>query len=263
MKLLQSILFTLLLGSAATTHAVSQEVQVDLLMAKITAALKAEKPAEALPAFVELEGMEPSLQNPLPESFKFFYIDTLDKTGDKAKALKRAEAYLDKYGKNGKYYGQVIEIMSRLQGEVEKEAKARAAAEAEARRKAEAEAQARAAQAAAQAAAVAEEELRKNPKYVTQGGLTWMPVREIRYAYEQASSLCGGTINGQRGWRLPTKDELLSLYNSGAMKGLGWTLGDTWSSTPSGHGFHYGVYLLHGSYGSNNGLGDYYVSCVR
>lgn len=123
MKLLQSMLFSLLMGIAIMAHAVSDEVKVDLLMVKLTSTLKAEKWADALPFFAELESMEPSLQKPLPEGFHYNYIDTLDKTGDKAKALSRADIYLNKYGKSGKYYGQVIEIMGRLQMQVEKDGK--------------------------------------------------------------------------------------------------------------------------------------------
>lgn len=139
MKLLQSLLCLLLMGMAVTAYAVDQDVQVDLLMAKITSALKADRAAEALPSFAQLESMEPSLKTPLPESFYFYYIDTLDKAGDKEKALgsdhnqaflndklnanSRAEAYLEKHGKKGKYYSQVIEIKSRLGEELRNDLK--------------------------------------------------------------------------------------------------------------------------------------------
>ena len=110
--------------------------------------------------------------------------------------------------------------------------------------------------------------------YVSQGGLTWMPVSGTKYAYADATALCAGTINGQTGWRLPTKDELVSLYNSGAMNGQGWTLGYAWSSTPvepgipGGSGSHYGVGLFNGLVGivapytgAATAVSD--VSCVR
>ena len=134
---LQSILFTLLLSFSVTSQALDQGVQVDLLMNKITSSLKAGKAAEALPAFAQLESMESSLAKPLPESFNYFYIETLDKTGDALKAYSRAEAYMSKYGKKGGHYAEVIEIMSRLQESVEGERKKIAAAEAEARRQVE------------------------------------------------------------------------------------------------------------------------------
>ena len=99
--------------------------------------------------------------------------------------------------------------------------------------------------------------------YVKQGGLTWMPVSSTEYNYSQATTLCAGTINGQTGWRLPTKDELSALYNSGAMKGQGWTLSITWSSTPDSAGDHYYVSLDSGSVYGNIDTNKNYVSCVR
>jgi len=125
MKLLRSILFSMLMGIAVAAHAMDQDVQVDLLMAKITNALKQNRVADALPAFAQLESMEPTLQNPLSEGFHFLYIDTLDKSGNHAKALSRANIYMDKFGKQGKYYDKVIEIMSRLQDQVEEESRAK------------------------------------------------------------------------------------------------------------------------------------------
>lgn len=87
MKLLQSMLFSLLIGMAVTAHAANLDAQVDPRMSKITAALKTGKAADALLYFAELEGMELSLSYPLPESFHYYYISTLDKTGDKANCI--------------------------------------------------------------------------------------------------------------------------------------------------------------------------------
>jgi hypothetical protein len=122
-KFLQGMLFSLLMGMAVAAYGVSQEVQADLLMAKITTAIKAGRAADALPFFAELESMAPSLSEPLPEGFYYNYIVALKKGGDKANALNRAEAYLDKYGKKGRHYDEVIEIVGRLQVEVDKEKK--------------------------------------------------------------------------------------------------------------------------------------------
>jgi hypothetical protein len=67
--------------------------------------------------------------------------------------------------------------------------------------------------------------------YFVQGGIIWMPVNSTTYTRDAANSYCTtSTINGQTGWRLPTDVELSSLYASGAAKGQGWTLGNTWSS---------------------------------
>lgn len=115
------------------------------------------------------------------------------------------------------------------------------------------------------------------PSYVSQGGLTWMPVSLTTYTYAQATALCAGTINGQTGWRLPTLAELTGLttlpqgygtatgglYGSGAMNGQGWTLALTWSSTPFGSGNHYNVTLASGNAGSDIDSSGIYVTCVR
>ena len=131
-RLLQSILFLLLLGMAVAAYGVNQEVQADLLMAKITSAIKAGRAADALLFFAELENMEPSLSEPLPEGFYYNYIVALDKAGEQAKALERANAYVETYGRRGKHYGQVVEIMSRLEIEADKMAARQAALEAKA-----------------------------------------------------------------------------------------------------------------------------------
>lgn len=100
--------------------------------------------------------------------------------------------------------------------------------------------------------------------YVSQGGLTWMPVTPKTMGWAEANRYCANTtIRDQSGWRLPTKDELLALYASGAMKGQGWTLLDTWSSMPVGSGGHHYVRLDFGIVGSGYGLIPCYVTCVR
>jgi TM2 domain-containing membrane protein YozV/ribosomal protein L37E len=105
--------------------------------------------------------------------------------------------------------------------------------------------------------------IEKNRKYVVQGGLTWMPVALIR-KWEDANTFCTNTaINGQPGWRLPTKGELIALYASGAMNGHGWTLDYTWSSTPYSAGFHYYVFLYNGYSDVVIDTNGYSVTCVR
>jgi hypothetical protein len=121
MKLLRKILFVFLISMAATAVAADKDVQVDLLMAKITASLKANKATDALPYFAELESMEPTLAKPLPQSFHYYYIDALSKSGNNDKALSRAEIYLNKFGKKGKYYDKVIESMAPIQMEMDKQ----------------------------------------------------------------------------------------------------------------------------------------------
>jgi hypothetical protein len=87
-----------------------KSVVVDIVMKKITAGLKENNPAKTLPQFAYLE----KLGVPLPESFSYYYTETLEKAGKKDAARTHAAAYLKAYGKKGKYYAQVIEIMSRL-----------------------------------------------------------------------------------------------------------------------------------------------------
>jgi hypothetical protein len=67
--------------------------------------------------------------------------------------------------------------------------------------------------------------------YVVSGGLTWMPVSSTTYTWYEAEALCGGIINGQTGWRLPSRQEVLDLSLTTAMIGKGWTLGGIWSGT--------------------------------
>lgn len=100
--------------------------------------------------------------------------------------------------------------------------------------------------------------------YVSQGGMTWMPVSMSTYSYAQATALCAGAINGQTGWRLPAQAELSALYASGALAGQGdWTLDGTWSSTPNGAGAHYFVLLNIGFVDWNFDTASNYVTCVR
>jgi hypothetical protein len=105
--------------------------------------------------------------------------------------------------------------------------------------------------------------------YVSEGGLTWMPISGTTYSQDPAfgnpaNTYCTtSTISGLTGWRLPTSAELSALYASGAMNSQGWTLGNTWSSTP----FSAGVYFYFNlRSAANYQLSDtnlIYVTCVR
>jgi hypothetical protein len=187
MKLLLMVLMLMILVMSPAVRAEDQEVQIDLLMSKITTLLKDDKAAKALPYMAELESMEPSMSKPLPESFHFYYIDTLDKAGDRDKALSRANLYLKKFGKKGKNYGRVIDILSRLQIEADR---------------------------------VAETGFKLYTDMVqdTRTGLIWARNGNIagsmrwNDAMEWVKSL---DIGGYRDWRLPTKEELVSLAKRG------------------------------------------------
>lgn len=117
MKLLQGILLFFLLGMPFPAHAGDQEVQADLLLAKIGAALKDNRTSAALAYCTSLEKLEPSLEKPLPEIFSYNYIETLRRSGVKESLLGRAYAYLQKYGKKAPHYSQVTAIISELQKE--------------------------------------------------------------------------------------------------------------------------------------------------
>ena len=103
--------------------------------------------------------------------------------------------------------------------------------------------------------------------YVTQGGLSWMPIT-FTGDYISADTYCRDTtINGQTGWRMPTESELFSLYSSGAMNGQGWTLAasvrsSTWNSGGTAHSL---VDLDDSGYiyTGDDSLTYLYVSCVR
>jgi hypothetical protein len=98
--------------------------------------------------------------------------------------------------------------------------------------------------------------------YVSQGGLTWMPVT-FYDTWTNANAYCAGTINGQTGWRMPTSAELSALKTSGAMNGQGWTLDWTWSSTANGGGKHFFVGLNDGVVLGTSDLDSLAVTCVR
>jgi hypothetical protein len=82
----------------------------DLLMEKITNALKEKRSAEALPYFDRLS----KTGKPLPESFYYYQLEALEAGGRKTELREYAEAYLKKFGKRGKYYTNVISLLARL-----------------------------------------------------------------------------------------------------------------------------------------------------
>ena len=101
-------------------------------------------------------------------------------------------------------------------------------------------------------------------KYLSQEGLTWAQISNSRKTWSDANEYCSNTtINGQNGWRLPTKDELNALYASRTLNGQGWMLIGTWSSTPFGSGSHYNVDLNVGDVYWINDTNKDYVTCVR
>jgi hypothetical protein len=150
------------------------------------------------------------------------------------------------------------------QGRIDKIKREASAAEANQRREQAAADAKRKQEQAAEAERQKREAATRPTGYVSQGGLTWMPINNSSKNWSDANAYCNNTaINGQNGWRLPTKDELKALYDSGAMKGQGWTLSVTWSSTPDSAGSHYFVFLNYGNVVADNDTSYDYVTCVR
>ena len=73
MKLWTGILFFLCMNIATSALAepFDKQVQVDILMAKITSLIQAQKEVDALPYFAQLEAMD----TPKPESFHYYYLN--------------------------------------------------------------------------------------------------------------------------------------------------------------------------------------------
>jgi hypothetical protein len=99
---------------------------------------------------------------------------------------------------------------------------------------------------------------------VTSGSHTWMPVT-FADNWANANSFCTTTtINGSKGWRLPTEIELTDLRSSGAIAGHGWSLSRTWSSTigtlPARRK---GVRLDDGIVSDDDVSNSSYVACVK
>lgn len=85
------------------------KIKKEVMMSKIIAAIKEDRYKDALPYFSSLERHD----NNLPESFYFYYIQSLSKVGYQQDTNVKAQEYLKKYGSNAKYYAEVIEIMGR------------------------------------------------------------------------------------------------------------------------------------------------------
>ena len=88
--------------------------------------------------------------------------------------------------------------------------------------------------------------------------------------WSSANSYCSNlTAEGKSDWYLPSKDQLLTMYNnkSSLQNTAGFTpfvSGWYWSSTVYSSGTHWVVYFDNGSTGSSNGgTSNYYVRCVR
>ena len=121
---------------------------------------------------------------------------------------------------------------------------------------------------------------------VDQGGLTWLPIYPhskndwtrakvvwcSSHTIVQGSTILGKGSGpyGHDDWRLPTKEELISLAKSGALVGQGWTRDYTWSSEESGNrrGFYEKVdvgtpFLNYPNHYPEHGNKNVNFTCVR
>ena len=90
-------------------HDLDLKTKTDIVMNKITTAIKEENYKDAIKYFSYLERVNKNL----PESFYFYQIQSLSKSGRLDDAKDKAKDYLKKHGSKGKYYAEVIEIMGR------------------------------------------------------------------------------------------------------------------------------------------------------
>ena len=109
--------------------------------------------------------------------------------------------------------------------------------------------------------------------FARQGGLAWSLPSSKSESWNEANSYCNATtIDGLTGWRLPTKDELSSLYkenhqNPKVLNEKKWMLGGIWTSTLSNSRFyrnsHFAVNLELGSIYEYYDSGSLFISCVH
>lgn len=85
------------------------EMRQDIFMTRVLDSIKANRYDEALPDFERLE----KLGKPQPESFYYYYIVALDKAQRPTQAKERAVEFLKTYGKQSKYYNDVLAIMAK------------------------------------------------------------------------------------------------------------------------------------------------------
>jgi hypothetical protein len=88
------------------------DILQDLLLTKIIGLMKAGNSGAALPYFRRLEHTGVAQ----PQSFYYYRMKALEDTGRRAEARTEAEAYLQRHGKKGEYYAEVIALLGRLQG---------------------------------------------------------------------------------------------------------------------------------------------------
>ena len=86
------------------------DTALKIIMKKITDAVASGRYKESLLSFSMLERRKIDL----PEEFYYFYAQALKNTDNKDKAMEYSTKYLSKYGKKGKYYEKVTDLIASL-----------------------------------------------------------------------------------------------------------------------------------------------------
>ncbi len=103
-KLVCAALFLVVTALPTFSHALSDEVKLDMLKTKLVQQLEAKDYDGALETMQELKGMGATL----PASFEYFEGKALFESGNKVEAYYKFSHYADTQGKNGKYYKETI-----------------------------------------------------------------------------------------------------------------------------------------------------------
>ncbi|MEZ8127048.1 DUF1566 domain-containing protein [Vibrio splendidus] len=107
-----------------------------------------------------------------------------------------------------------------------------------------------------------------NSRNIESGGSGPRGMEVPKYDWNNANQYCNQlNYNGRQDWRLPTRGELVALYNSTQGAGMwtkhSWTTGTSfWSSTSGGSGKHWHVYMHNGDAGIRDDNNNRYVSCI-
>jgi Protein of unknown function (DUF1566) len=97
----------------------------------------------------------------------------------------------------------------------------------------------------------------------SRSSLEWYPTTLVKN-WADADSFCTNSlIKGKNGWRLPTKYELIDIYQSGVPNRQQWPLMHVWTSTPDfKDGGYYIISMYTGVIGSIIDTSSTYVYCV-
>ncbi len=106
------------------------------------------------------------------------------------------------------------------------------------------------------------------PGYFTTNSpkLVWSKPDGVARKWADAKEYCNGTINGQTGWRLPSKDELIAFQNERVTQyvAAGWPQYDYyWSNWPTVPPYVYLYSFFNKGGGADPETKSHVVTCVR